>query len=618
MRSYLLLCFIALVSVSAFLPSDETEITFAPEVPQIYLHNARGTQNSTFLNIFKEIHHIKDSEALALAYAEQLVAPATFVVKDSYVSRHNGVRHVYLRQTVHELEILNGDLNINVWNKKVLSVGSSFYKGHHVPEPVPILSSIEALYSLGKLIGLNSPLNLTLTQEHKGKQHKHSFSGYPKAISDVKIELAYMQVDNGRKLDLVWAYEIDEYDNWWNAMVSAETGEVIALFDWVDHASYNVYPVGVNDPSDGSRSNVVNPAVSNASPLGWHDRSQGRTSTQTVGNNVYAQENWSGGSTWQNNYRPDGATGLTFNFPINFNQQPDMYGDASITNLFYWNNIIHDIFYQYGFDEVSGNFQEFNFNRGGLGNDAVQANAQDGAGFNNANFATPADGSRPRMRMYVWNRSTPHRDGDLDSGIIIHEYGHGISNRLTGGPSNVNCLSGGEAGGMGEGWGDWWATSLRQLPSYVRTDVFPMAPYSNNNANGIRKFPYTTVMSINPETYNYITRTGYTAVHAKGAVWAGILWEAYWNMIDQYDFSTNWYLGEGGNNKILQDVVDGLKLQPCRPNFVQARDAILQADEVNYAGANTCLLWRGFAKRGLGVDAVGGGTESFALPTECQ
>jgi len=482
---------------------------------------------------------------------------------------------------------------------------------------VPRLSSEEALFSLAKFLGVNSPLTLILSQEHKGKQHKHTFSGYPKAISDVKVELAYMQVDNGRKLDLVWAYEIDEYNNWWNAMVSAETGDVIALFDWVDNANYNVYPVGVNDPSDGSRSNVVNPAVSNASPLGWHDRSQGRTSTQSVGNNVYAQENWSGGTAWQNNYRPDGSTALNFNFPINLNQQPDIYADAAISNLFYWNNIIHDIFYQYGFDEVSGNFQESNFGRGGRDNDAVQANAQDGAGYNNANFATPADGSRPRMRMYVWNRSSPNRDGDLDSGIIIHEYGHGISNRLTGGPSNVNCLSGGEAGGMGEGWGDWWATSLRQLPSYVRSDVFPMAPYSNNNANGIRKFPYTTDMTTNPETYNYITRTGYTTVHAKGEVWAGILWEAYWNFVDQYDFSTNWYLGEGGNNKIMQDVVDGLKLQPCRPNFVQARDAILQADEVNFGGANYCLLWRGFARRGLGVDAAGGGVESFALPIGC-
>ena len=29
------------------------------------------------------------------------------------------------------------------------------------------------------------------------------------------------------------------------------------------------------------------------------------------------------------------------------------------------------------------------------------------------------------------------RDGDLENGIIIHEYGHGVSNRLTGGPAST-------------------------------------------------------------------------------------------------------------------------------------------------------------------------------------
>jgi len=309
---------------------------------------------------------------------------------------------------------------------------------------------------------------------------------------------------------------------------------------------------------------------------------------------------------------------LQFHFPINFAQPPVSYLDASTTNLFFWNNIIHDIFYQYGFDEVSGNFQENNFNRGGLGNDAVQANSQDGSGTNNANFATPPDGQRPRMRMYVWTRSNPYRDGDLDAGIVIHEYGHGISIRLTGGPSNVNCLRTGEAGGMGEGWGDWWATALRQRDTYVRTDLFPMAPYDNNDAGGIRNYPYTTLLSENPETYSYILRAGYEGVHPKGAVWCGILWETYWNLVDEFGFNDDWYLGEGGNNVILRDVVDGLKLQPCNPTFVDARDAILQADEINYEGRHLCQLWRGFAKRGLGVNAYSGGGESFELPPECQ
>ena len=126
-----------------------------------------------------------------------------------------------------------------------------------------------------------------------------------------------------------------------------------------------------------------------------------------------------------------------------------------MTNLFYWNNIIHDVQYQYGFDEAGGNFQVNNYGSGGAGNDGVQAEAQDGGGTNNANFGTPPDGQRPRMQMYVWTAPTPDRDGDLDDGIIIHEYGHGISNRLVGGPANVSCL--GNTQQPGEGLSDWWA-----------------------------------------------------------------------------------------------------------------------------------------------------------------
>jgi len=476
-----------------------------------------------------------------------------------------------------------------------------------------------ALHSLGKYLGrFFESTDLIITDFVNGGEFKHIIKGYPGAVKDVKSRLAYVQVDYGTKLELVWEFELDVYDHWWNAFVSTTTGDIIALFDWVDDATFQVYPIGVNDPDDGMRVVIVNPEVSNASPLGWHNQGNGNTFTTTAGNNAYAQENWSGGTAWQNNYRPNGGPALHFEFPINFNQEPDMYIDASTTNLFYWNNIIHDVFYQYGFDEVSGNFQENNFNRGGIGNDAVQANAQDGSGYNNANFATPPDGQRPRMRMYIWTSTSPMRDGDLDSGIIIHEYAHGISNRLTGGPGNVNCLQTGEAGGMGEGWGDFFATLIRQRDHYNRNDIFPMAPYDTNNPDGIRNYPYTTLMNINPETYSYIATPPYGGVHAKGAVWCGILWECYWNLVDVLGFSDDWYLGEGGNNVILRNVVDGMKIQPCNPTFVSARDAILQADTMNYNGANLCDFWRGFAKRGLGVFASPGGVQDNTIPDECE
>lgn len=102
----------------------------------------------------------------------------------------------------------------------------------------------------------------------------------------------------------------------------------------------------------------------------------------------------------------------------------------------------------------------------------------DGSGTNNANFATPPDGETPKMRMYVWDQTPVRRDGDFESGIIIHEYGHGISTRLTGGPMNSNCLGWGESGGMGEGWGDFWSIVLRLRESHSRKTDFPMGAYA--------------------------------------------------------------------------------------------------------------------------------------------
>lgn len=67
--------------------------------------------------------------------------------------------------------------------------------------------------------------------------------------------------------------------------------EIVQLIDWVSDATYNVYPLGINDPHSGSRVKVVDPAHPKASPLGWHAHSSSVSFTTTIGNNVYAQEN---------------------------------------------------------------------------------------------------------------------------------------------------------------------------------------------------------------------------------------------------------------------------------------------------------------------------------------
>ena len=166
---------------------------------------------------------------------------------------------------------------------------------------------------------------------------------------------------------------------------------VLSVIDWVADSAYRVFQFGMNDPNDGPRRLVTNPHYPLGSPVGWHTMAldKNKNNTLTMGNNVYAQENKKGRDEWTENYRPDGGKSLVFDFPANLTDQPSSYLDAAIVNLFYWNNIIHDLFYIYGFDESSGNFQEFNFQHDGKQGDGVIANAQDGSGYNNANFGTP-------------------------------------------------------------------------------------------------------------------------------------------------------------------------------------------------------------------------------------
>ena len=44
--------------------------------------------------------------------------------------------------------------------------------------------------------------------------------------------------------------------------------------------------------------------------------------------------------------RPVGGPDVILDFPLDIGQAPSTYTDAAVTNLFYWNNILHDIHYQ--------------------------------------------------------------------------------------------------------------------------------------------------------------------------------------------------------------------------------------------------------------------------------
>ncbi|HYO66609.1 MAG TPA: myxosortase-dependent M36 family metallopeptidase [Archangium sp.] len=126
--------------------------------------------------------------------------------------------------------------------------------------------------------------------------------------------------------------------------------------------------------------------------------------TETTGNNVdayadlVAPDNYNAGDV-----RPTVTAPGVFDRTMRFDIEPNADAEqiaAATTSLFFLNNWLHDWFYDSGFDEASGNAQTDNYGRGGLGGDAIRAQAQDYSGLNNANMSTPADGRSPRMQMY--------------------------------------------------------------------------------------------------------------------------------------------------------------------------------------------------------------------------
>ncbi|MEM7105484.1 MAG: T9SS-dependent M36 family metallopeptidase [Bacteroidota bacterium] len=724
-------------------------------------------------------------------------------VYDSHTSKQSGAEHVYIQQYFNNVEIYNGVANFALKDGKVAHFGNSLETdiSKRINRAKPAISAESAIRKAVQQLSLSS--NEQLIQKEQQSPYISIFEGGDISTQDIKVELVYQPVQEGQ-LTLAWhmvIYELSD-EHWWSMRVDAVTGQIIdknnlilscnfgpaeskghvcstshkhhRATEEVDFFknnseapdSYRVYALPIESPNHGSRTLEVDPADLVASPFGWHDDNgvAGPEYTTTRGNNVFAYEDRDANNV--PGYAPDGGLNLDFDFPLDFNQQPVGYEDAAITQLFYMNNIMHDVWFQYGFDEASGNFQEINYSGQGAGSDYVNAEAQDGSGTNNANFGTPDDGFNPRMQMYLWTGgsgltdlltvnspgsvagvyqaseatfgpgvpATPitadlvlvedgvapdiydacspitnaaqivgkigvirrgdctfvekvqaaqdagavaviivnnvagapinmggnsttitipsimisnddgtllanelnngttingtiqntnasfDRDGDFDNVIVAHEYGHGISNRLVGGPSNTGCLFTDQQ--MGEGWSDYFGLIMTIEPGDMASDIRGVGTFATGQpttGGGIRPAPYSTDFSINNYTYADISNV--SIPHGVGFVWCTALWDMTWDLIAQDGFDPDLYSGTGGNNIAMQLVIESLKLTPCGTDFIQGRDAILAADQLLYNGANECLIWQAFAMRGIGFSATSQGgttvTEAFDLPPVC-
>ncbi len=763
-------------------------------------------------------------------------------------------------------------------------IALSSYK---IPSASVTTDAKSAVITLLNAIKYSGTEALTLKQAEKGSDKYTIFSRNNSSIWDVPCRLVYYNDQRLKKLTTAWEIQMmDAYKaHYWLVYIDASTGKIIERKDMIIHCNfgggitdatanermlpapspeesianyqqstedvgnsiqtlpsnkYRIYNLPYESPIDPGATHqlVTKGGDTLASPDGWHKVGNTITYNYTHGNNVWAFQDPSptpeGGVPSADPTRtafPTNTIGgvypltepFVFDYPLYLNTQPPVYQNAAIVNLFFWNNLMHDVSYYFGFDEASGNFQESNTfstgTRGGataLGADEVWAQAQDGGGTNNANFLTLPDGTNGEMQMYLWTASfpdslvqftssstgtpaagskyiavqgsfstlptdtaandlythpvtntqyalvaasalstigtptegcstgqesialpsqnvsgkiavidrgdcsfvekvlgaqeggavaaiiinnvdgppaamgggdpttslvsipavmiskadgaalkaqltngatvtgslkrtkapAPERDGDIDNGVMSHEYTHGISNRLTNGGSLLP-LGGDEQGG--EGWSDYMAlymtlrnNDLKAPNSSHALGVLPSrgignyVTYQAYNALGIREYPYSIDKTVNPATFGYVKRADYAEAHSVGFVWCTMLYEMLQKFIDEYGMNDNVYEGANptashnppatakGNNIATRLIIEGMKLQPANPTFVEERDAILEADTLLYNGQHSCIIWQAFAKRGLGysassgTNALGDEVEAFDVPFSCD
>jgi hypothetical protein len=783
----------------------------------------KGLPNETKAN--RELLE-KNASALGISKADINEA----IITDIYTDNVSGITYLYVQQAYQGIKVYNKIISGAIRNGLVQSRQGTFIPDlkDKIKTITPSKTPVDAVRASAKHLQLNDRAAFTTVADDYSNTKSFKISSSGIAKKDIDATLVFVPEADQRSVKLAWNVSIDVAgsDDWWNVRIDALTGEYLEKNNWtvyeenneihenilsvgsgrkqqkqlyawgagllslpgqsagsappnVTSATYRVIPFPYESPIHGSFATRVNPwelagVSNNATTHGWHfDGTNNYTVTR--GNNAFAFLDRDNNNTPNvtNNWPDTSATpapDLSFIHTIETNVQPNLSTEtkkAVLDNLFYWNNIIHDVTYQYGFTEAAGNFQTDNIGRGGTGNDHVMANAQDNSGFNNANFNTPADGSSGRMQMYLYNTqplfsinspvsitnipsrensftapnkladigsrsglvvvydtdpvyntacaasrdasrlagkfalidatvcnfigkvknaqnagaigallyydnllgmggtdatvtipcisittataatiinynnaNTPvsitleggiRRDGDLDNGIIAHEYGHGVSNRLTGGPANSGCLGNAEQGG--EGWSDYLALMLTTdwANTAVNAGANPRAVgnYASElavNGPGIRRYPYSTDMAVNPLTYANVASN--TAVHAIGEVWCATLWDMTWNIIQQTNsIETNIYNATStkGNAVAFKLVMTGMKLQTCSPGFLDARDAILMADSILYSNEHRCAIWSAFARRGMGFSARQGystsatdQTAAYDLPAALQ
>ncbi len=556
-----------------------------------------------------------------------------------YRTEHNGVTHLTLQQEIGGIEIFQSAMTMHL-NREgaIISASGELMPGaaRSVNLSQPKIPAVEALRIAAEQSGAELKEQPRWTLSPGGAEARQEFAGGESFERDVKARLVYFPVAP-EQVRLAWEFVIwmRETPDVYLILIDAEQNSMLFRQNLTSYEENPLRPHGLVYTGDSPRPDVPHTSDSpptverqdvpfNATSFNGatifqpsdphYDWWAGNPASGLISNNADARLDRDSIQNQPDLPRLEAPDG-NFSFPVDLAIEPTAATNpqAAQVNLFYWINRYHDILYSFGFNEAAGNFQTDNFGLGGMVNDAVIGDAQDGIGINNANFSTPPDGQSGRVQMFLWNLASPQLDGSFDQGVVIHELTHGLSNRLVG---NALGLGAFQSRSMGEGWSDFLSLALLRIEQDDPRGAYPVGGYvTNDYARGVRRYPYSTDLQVNPLTFRNLGEV--LAVHAGGEIWCSMLWEMRALLIERYGFSE-------GQRQSIQLVVDGLKMTPTDPSFIDARDAIMLADRVNNQGANGCLIWKAFAKRGMGINASTLGAseiatvESFEVAPNCS
>lgn len=532
--------------------------------------------------------------------------------------RNGALTVLHLEQEVGGIGVFHGEVRFAITTAGEIALVST---GAPVASTVglsliPGLDADSALVAAADAVGvtLTSPLaRVNPVSEKVARYEQGPFLSAP------LLEPILFPTMGGARLAYKAMIETPGYPAWYEVVVDASTGALLHRYNMTKYVATSGLVFQEHPVADGGVP-VIRPFYDNTVltdprwPLGW------AAADRTIGNVIDSKDDWAGDneatigqrgfdftpgapyvfdSAWTNTYETSG------------NPLPDR--PFAITQLFYFGNVYHNWMYGFGFDESAANWQNDNYGRGGKDGDRVFGDAQDSWSVgqrNNANMSTPPDGLSPRAQFFLFTAAIgARRDSDVDGDIVIHEFTHGLSNRLIGGGS-ASCLFGFQGGSMGEGFSDYYALAYYDNPvlgEYGTGDV----------TNGIRSHPYNTY----PTCHNFNVGEFCVAnacaglcqppfcpddceVHDEGQLWAATLWEMT-TLLRAAD-------PVNGMDHSLQIVTDGMKLAPCGPTFLDLRDGILLADRYGDGGLHQCLIWEAFADRKMGVSATTSGVDDKA------